>query len=92
MAAIGYIIDGPGSPGEGGKEEPVEIRVERVFVPAGSTVGYGFGTTDDGTVEVIFGGDARMMVLMFEALAEGNEVVADLPEWAVLAQREKGSR
>lgn len=70
----------------------MEIRVEQILVPAGSSVGYGVGTTDDGTVEVIFAGDHRAMVLMWQALDEGSEVVAEVPEWAVLAKREKRAR
>lgn len=67
-----------------------DIKVERVFVPPGSTVGIAYGSTDDGTVEVIFAGDHRLMRDLGVAVAAGFEpIVADVPEWAILARHER---
>lgn len=66
-----------------------DVTVQRVMVPQGSTVGFGLGTTDDGSVEVIFAGDHRLMSELRNAVAAGFEpVVADVPEWAILARHE----
>lgn len=66
-----------------------DIKVERVAIPPMSTVGLGFGTTDDGTVAVIFAGDHRLMREIGEAIAAGEEpIVADVPEWAILGRTE----
>lgn len=66
-----------------------DVTVQRVFIPQNSTVGLGFGTTDDGTVEVIFAGDHRLMEHLREAVAAGFEpIVADVPEWAILGRHE----
>ena len=66
-----------------------DVTVQRVFIPRASTVGLGFGTTDDGTVEIIFAGDHRLMSELRDAVAAGFEpIVADVPEWAILARHE----
>lgn len=66
-----------------------DVKVERVVIPPMSTVGLGFGTTDDGTVAVIFAGDHRLMRDLGEAIANGFEpIVADVPEWAILGRTE----
>jgi hypothetical protein len=66
-----------------------DIKVERVIVPPMSTVGLGFGTTDDGTVGVIFAGDHRLMRELGDAIVAGETpIVADVPEWAILGRTE----
>lgn len=71
----------------------MRIDTEQVSIPAGSTIGYGFGTTDDGTVEVIFTGDHRAMRALGEMIAELEAPIpAEVPDWAVIAMREKRLR
>lgn len=71
----------------------MRVSVEQVVIPEGETIGFGFGTTDDGTVEVIFAGDHGAMRTLGEAIAESPEPIpVDIPEWAVLALREKRLR
>lgn len=52
-------------------EEGVIVRVYRVHVPAMSTIGYGWGKTEDGSV-VEFAGDHRPMRELGEALSLSN--------------------
>lgn len=71
----------------------MKVQVEQVAIPDGSTIGFGMGTTDGGTVEVLFGGDHRAMQELGEAIAESPEPIeVDIPDWAVLAFREKRLR
>ena len=75
----------PGSPGGRGKENPMRVQVERVVIPFGSTIGFGFGRTDDGTVHVAFVGDARRMYGLGEEISEADEpVVVEVPEGAIV--------
>jgi hypothetical protein len=94
MAGIGYIIEVAGSPGGRAKEDPLRIVVERIEVPQGDLMGYGIGTTDDGTVEVIFWGPAPMMSFMKGIVEDPDTetVIAEVPEGAVIAAREKRAR
>jgi len=48
----------------------VIVTVDRVDVPPWSTMGYGYGVTDEG-YRVEFGGDHRPMRHLQEALADG---------------------
>ena len=67
----------------------MQIQVDRIVVPVGSTVGYGMGRTDDGTVAVLFAGDHRAMAAIGEAISESDEpIVVDVPEWAILDRQE----
>lgn len=67
----------------------MQITVDSIFIPVGSTIGYGIGTVDDGTVAVLFAGDHRAMAALGEAIAASEEpIIADVPEWAVLDRRE----
>lgn len=64
------------------------VLVTQVAIAEGSTIGHGWGITDDGTVEVQFVGDHRPMRYIGEAIAEGHMVLVDVPEHAVVAVRE----
>lgn len=65
------------------------IIVDQIIVPVGSTIGFGRGRTDDGTVEVVFAGDHRSMAALGDAIVESDEpIVVDVPEWAILNRRE----
>jgi hypothetical protein len=46
----------------------MKVIVERILVPMGSTVGFGIGTTDDGSVAVLFAGEPRLLIELGEAL------------------------
>ena len=62
-----------------------DIKVERVFTPNGVPMGVGIGTTDDGTVGVIFIGERRLMAELRDGLANGlTPIVHDVPEWAII--------
>jgi hypothetical protein len=72
----------------------VKVMVNRVLVggvvgePA-PTIAIGFGTTDDGTVEVAFAGDWRPMMELGEAVAASAEPIeTEIEDWQVLAIRE----
>lgn len=62
----------------------MNVRVETINVPAGSTIGYGTGVDEDTGAAVTFSGDWRPMYDLAVALAEGQEPVAEVPSWAVL--------
>lgn len=67
----------------------MEIRVERVIIPLGSTVGFGFGhPLGDETVRFVFAGDADPMFDLAVAIASVGPVVADVPEWAIVDRLE----
>lgn len=54
----------------------------------GGTVAEGFGTDMDTGRPVRFAGDWRPMVAIAEAVQAGDEpVLADVPDWAILARR-----
>lgn len=66
-----------------------KVTVDRIIIPVGSTIGYGFGRTDDGTVAVWFAGDYRPMAALGDAIAESDEPIeVDVPEWAILRRQE----
>lgn len=62
----------------------MNVRVETINVPAGSTIGYGTGTDEETGRRVSFSGDWRPMYDLAVALAEGREPVAEVPSWAVV--------
>lgn len=64
------------------------VHVTHVNLPAGSTIGHGYGRTDDNT-EVIFSGDHRPMRALGEALSDASEpIMVDLEDWQVHAVRQ----
>lgn len=66
------------------------IEVERVAIPAGSTIGIGQGRpVGDATKVVYFAGEARFMFEVGMAIQAANESgaeppMAEIPDWAVL--------
>lgn len=69
----------------------MKVMVEEIIVPAGSSLGFGRGTTDDGSVEVIFAGDHRAMRDLAMSLIDvPPPAEVEVPESAVIAMREKG--
>ena len=64
------------------------VHVTHVNIPAGSTIGHGYGRTEDGD-EVIFGGDWRPMRDLGEALHGSSEPIpVELEDWQVQAVRQ----
>ena len=97
MAGIGYIMCIPGRTGSKskGRREVIRMRIQvmEIVVPGGSTIGIGRGFPEgDKTKVVTFGGDWRQMVdvamLAAGAEAVGEELVIEIPDWAVLDIRE----
>jgi hypothetical protein len=69
-----------------GAQGSIEVIVQQVLPEPGSTVWRGRGveiTTGD---YVLFGGDWRPMYALAEQLQEVDEVLADVPVWAVLTR------
>lgn len=71
----------------------MKLRLTAVFVPAGSTIGLGRGIPEgDDTKVVEFAGDWREMAQMALAAAaaeaDGEQLVVDIPDWAVIAVSE----
>lgn len=64
-------------------DEFTEVLVEAVVQTTDSTLGYGFGRSADGRQLIAFVGDWRPMSLIRDALAEGDTVVALVPEFMV---------
>lgn len=63
----------------------MEVLVERVAIPAGSTIGYGMGQTRDG-LQVVFAGDWRPMRDLGEALARSTEPIpVEVPDESIVA-------
>jgi hypothetical protein len=57
------------------------VHVHRVHIPPGSTIGYGYGTTDKGD-EVSFAGDHRPMRDLGDALGRAhNPIPVDVEDW-----------
>lgn len=72
----------------------MRLLIEAVAVPMGSTIGYGRGIPEnDPTKRVTFAGDARIMEALGEAmLASEAQLVADVPDWAILEIEELPER
>lgn len=71
----------------------MRIQVTGIMVGSGSTIGIGYGIPEgDETKLVIFGGDARPMIGLALACAraelDGEHIVVDLEDWAILEIRE----
>jgi hypothetical protein len=72
----------------------VKVMVDRVLIGGTTadpypTIGIGFGTTDDGTVQVAFAGDVRLMVALGDAVAASAEPIeVEVEDWQVLGVRE----
>lgn len=65
----------------------MRVSVERVNVPAMSTVGYGYGTGQAacGPVSITFAGDHREMRYLGEAIEEaGQPIEAEIETWQVI--------
>jgi hypothetical protein len=65
----------------------VKVSVERINIPAWSTVGYGYGTDEDGN-EVRWIGDHRPMRHIGEAMqhtTSDDPIVVELEDWEVLS-------
>jgi hypothetical protein len=68
----------------------MHLRVESVAFREGETVGLGTGRSEsDPGIVFVFGGDVRMMAAIGNALASGEVVEAEVPEWAILARLER---
>jgi hypothetical protein len=62
----------------------MEIKVQQVIVPIGSSIGFVIGEpVNDSTKVVVAAGDPRALVTIAEAMVEG-EVVADIPNWSII--------
>lgn len=71
----------------------MRIQVTGVMVEGSSTIGIGHGIPEgDETKLVVFAGDARPMIGLALACAQaeldGETIVVDVPDWAVLEIRE----
>ena len=60
----------------------MRLYVTSVTIPAGETMGRGTGINDDG-LRVTFVGDHGPMRYLFEALETGEEVIVDVPGYAI---------
>lgn len=80
--------------GSGGKEVIAvpQVQVERVVIPPGSTIGYGFGRTLDGSAYILFGGDHRPMRTLGESIEAGVSIVAEIPDESVILRIADPSR
>lgn len=59
------------------------VQVTRINIPAGSTIGFGEGTTDDGRT-VRFVGDHRPMLDIGMALGHSDEPIeVELEDWQI---------
>ena len=62
----------------------MKVAVEKVRIPAGSTLGYAEGI-DENLRRVAFAGDHRMMRIIAEAVEAGGDVVwTDVPEYNIV--------
>lgn len=68
----------------------MELRVERVLLQEGSTVGFGFGRSNtDPNVVFVFGMDWRSATALGMAVSESWEPVpVEVPEWAIVDRLE----
>jgi len=63
----------------------VTIALHQVTVPAGSTIGYGFGVDETGRI-VCFAGDHRPLRQLGEALAGADEpILVEVELWQVVS-------
>ena len=66
------------------------ITLNRVTIPAWSTIGYGLGVDEDGR-RVRFAGDHRPLRHLGEALAVAEEpILVEVDDWQVLSIEETG--
>jgi hypothetical protein len=68
------------------------LHLERITIPAGSTIGYGRGIDEHGNV-VRFAGDWRPLRDLGEVLAAATgPIEADVSDWQVLSVEELPGR
>jgi hypothetical protein len=80
-------MDAPGDRQQGRKEvDGMEIEVQQLIVPLGSSIGYVVGRpTNDHTKVVVAAGDQRVLTAIAEAMSEAEgPLIADVPDWAIL--------
>ena len=66
------------------------LTLERITIPADSTIGYGLGVDEDGR-RVRFAGDHRPLRHLGEALAVAEEpILVEVDDWQVLSIEETG--
>ena len=67
------------------------ITLERITIPAWSTIGYGYGVDEDGR-RVRFVGDHSPLRQLGEALAGADEpILVEVEPWQVLAIEDAGA-
>ena len=70
------------------RAKALTVSVERVTIPAGSTIGYGLGVDEQGNL-VRFVGDHRPLRQLGEALAGADEPIeVEVADWQVLSIEE----
>jgi hypothetical protein len=64
----------------------VEIEIQQVIVPVGSTIGYVIGQpVGDGTKVVVAAADHRVLSAIVDAMFEADgPVIGEVPDWAIL--------
>lgn len=61
------------------------VYIERVHIPAMSTIGYGYGKTESGQ-EIEIAGDHRPMRYLGEALAgAGQPIPVEVEDWQIVS-------
>ncbi len=91
VGASAYIIDIPGDTrGDRKGVMQVKMRVNRVLLPVGSTVGLVFGQPEgDGTKVAVAGVPWRAAIDIGEAITEAEEpVVIEFDDWMILGVME----
>lgn len=66
----------------------MQVEVQRVEIPAMSTIGYGFGIEVETHRPITFAGDHRPMRDLGEAVAAANQefgqpIIAEVEDWQV---------
>lgn len=69
---------------ESGNSPPTEVHVTSVDITPGSSVGIGHATDTQGQA-ITFAGDWRPMLLIAEALHDGEEVEVWLDGWEIIS-------
>lgn len=64
----------------------MRVQVDRVNIPAMSTLGYGWGTVVGTDRRVQFAGDHRPMRDLGEALREGEPVEVDVEAYQIIGE------
>ena len=70
----------------------IDVRVSRVNIQPGSTLGYGWGTDEATGEDVFFAGDWRPMAALAEAVGKrppASEYSADMSKHAFLGSHER---